>query len=79
MQDFYRLVGGFEQQANKVQETVCKKLVLDMHYEAQIQCVINYSASKLAKKMSKAEARTYKLTREQYKEVQLYFTLKNNA
>jgi hypothetical protein len=41
----------FEEQANKVQETVCKKLVLDMHYEAQIQCVINYSASKLAKKM----------------------------
>jgi L-ascorbate metabolism protein UlaG (beta-lactamase superfamily) len=28
-------VGGFEKHANKVQETVCKKLVLDMHYEAQ--------------------------------------------
>jgi hypothetical protein len=62
-----------------VQETVCKKLVPDMHYEAQIQCGINYSASKLAKKMSKAEARTYTLTREQYEEVQLYFTLKYNA
>jgi hypothetical protein len=36
------------------------------------QCVINYSASKLAKKMSKAEERTYKLTQEQYEEVQLY-------
>jgi hypothetical protein len=47
-----------------------------MHYEAQIQCVINYSASMLAKKMSKAEARTYKLTREQYEEVQLYFTFR---
>jgi hypothetical protein len=58
MQDFYRLVGGFEEHANKVQETVCKKLMLGMHYEAQIQCIINYSASKLAKKMSKAEART---------------------
>jgi hypothetical protein len=69
----------FEEQANKVQETVCKKLVLDMHYEAQIRCVINYSASKLAKKMSKAKARTNELTREQYEEVQLYFTLKNNA
>jgi hypothetical protein len=76
MQDFYRLVGGFEGQANKVRETVCKKLVLDMHYEAQIQCIINYSASKLAKNMSKAEERTYKLTREQYEEVQLYFTLR---
>jgi hypothetical protein len=72
-------VGGFEEQVNKLQETVCKKLVLDMHYEARIQCVINYFASKLGKKMSKAEARTYKLTREQYEEVQLYFTLKNNV
>jgi hypothetical protein len=61
MRNFYRLVGGFEEHANKVQDTVCKKLVLDMHYEAQIQCIINYSASKLAKKMLKAEARTYKL------------------
>jgi hypothetical protein len=36
MQDFYRLVGGFEEKAEQVQETVCKKLVLDMHYKAQI-------------------------------------------
>jgi hypothetical protein len=50
-----------------------------MHYEAQIQWVINYSASKLAKKMSKTEATTYKITWEQYEEVQLYFTIKNNA
>jgi hypothetical protein len=76
MQDLCRLVGGFEEHANKVQETVGKKLVLDMHYEAQILFVINYSASKLAKKMSKAEARTYKLTRVQFEEVQLYFTLR---
>jgi hypothetical protein len=50
MQDFYRLVGGFEEKAEQVQETVCKKLVLDMHYEAQVQCVINYSAAKWGKK-----------------------------
>jgi hypothetical protein len=72
-------VGGYEEKANKVQETLCKKLVLDMHYEAQIQCVINYFASKFGKVMSKREVRTYKLTREQYEEVQLYFTFKNNA
>jgi hypothetical protein len=46
MQDFNRLVGGFEEKVKQVQETVCKKLVLDMHYETQIQCVINYSAAK---------------------------------
>jgi hypothetical protein len=36
MQDFYGLVGGFEEKAEQVQETVCHKLVLYMHYEAQV-------------------------------------------
>jgi hypothetical protein len=53
MQDFYRLVGGFEEKAEQVQETVCMKLVLYMHYEAQVQCIINYSAAKWGKKMTK--------------------------
>jgi hypothetical protein len=30
MQDFYRLVGGYEEKANQMQEMVCKKLVLDI-------------------------------------------------
>jgi L-ascorbate metabolism protein UlaG (beta-lactamase superfamily) len=72
--DFYRLVGGFEEKAEQVQETVCKKLVLDMHYKAQVQCVINYSAAKWGKKMTKAEARIYRLTQEQYEEVKLHFS-----
>jgi hypothetical protein len=79
MQDFYRLVGGFEEKAEQVQETVCKKLVLDMHYEAQVQCVINYSAAKWGKKMTKAEARTYRLTQEQYEEVKLHFIFSDIA
>lgn len=71
MQDFYRLVERHAEKAEEVQDTVCKKLVLDMHYEAQVQCTINYTASRLRKKMSKAEARTVKLTQEQYEEVNL--------
>jgi hypothetical protein len=30
MQDFYRLVGGYEEKANRMQEMVWKKLVLDI-------------------------------------------------
>jgi hypothetical protein len=71
MQDFYRLVDGCAEKADEVQETVCKKAVLDMHYEAQVQCVINYSALKFGRSMKKSEARNFKLTREQYLEVKL--------
>jgi hypothetical protein len=79
MQDFNRLVGGFEEKAEQVQETVCKKLVLDMYYEAQVQCIINYSAAKWGKKMTKAEARAYRLTQEQYEEVTLHFSFSDIA
>ena len=51
MQDFYRLAEGYADKADQMQETVCKKLVLDMHYEAQIQCVINYGAVKFGQKI----------------------------
>jgi hypothetical protein len=34
MQDFYRVEPGFEQQAMRVAEMACRKLVKDMHYEA---------------------------------------------
>ena len=71
MQDFYRLMDGYAEKAEEVQESICKKLVRDMHYEAQVQCVINYGANKLGTKIPKGEARTLKLTREQYLEVKL--------
>ncbi|XP_039841357.1 uncharacterized protein LOC120701319 [Panicum virgatum] len=40
-----------------------------MHYEAQVQCVINYCAHFLKQKIGKSEARDLKLTREQYLQV----------
>jgi hypothetical protein len=46
-----------------------------MHYEAQVQCIINYSAAKWGKKMTKVEARTYRLTQEQYEEAKIAFQL----
>ena len=69
MLDFYRLVDGYEEKAKKVQDIVCQKMVLDMHCESQVQCVINYHASNLGITMSKKESRIVKLTREQYESV----------
>lgn len=69
MQDFFTCEPGYEEQAHDVAFARCRKLVKDMHYEAQVQCVINYSASIRGVKMIKREARTYRLTREQYLEV----------
>ena len=43
----------------------------DMHYEAQVQCVINFSALFLKQKIEKADARDLKLTQEQYLQVTL--------
>lgn len=69
MQQYFTCEPGQEEEAHMVAHAGCKKLVKDMHYEAQIQCVINYSAIHLRKPMKKNEARRYKLTKEQYLEV----------
>ena len=65
---------GYGDEADRVMEVVCKKLVLDMHYEAQVQCVIDHSVIKLGRKMYKPEARTVKLTREEYLQVKLVYS-----
>ena len=44
MQDFYRCDVGYEECASVTSHNRCIKLVKDMHYEAQVQCVINYGA-----------------------------------
>ena len=49
----------------------CVKLVADMHYEAQVQCVINYAALFLGQQIKKEATRNLKLTREQYLQVHL--------
>ena len=45
------------------------KLVVDMHYEARIQAIITYHGSILGEKVTKPQARTMSLTREQYLQV----------
>jgi hypothetical protein len=62
MQDFFRC----EARADVVAITSCKKLVVDMHYEARIQTIVSYHSSVLWEKVTKQQARTMSLTRDQY-------------
>ena len=43
-----------------------KKLIVDMHYEARIQAIITYHGTVLGTKVTKMDARTMTLTRDQY-------------
>ena len=55
--------------ATVVASSACPKLVKDMHYEARIQAVITYHAKYRDENVSKCDARTMTLTREQYLQV----------
>ena len=57
--------------ALEVAKRFCYNLVADMHYEAHVQAVIVYNADVLSVKVSKAEARNIRLTREQYMQVHI--------
>jgi uncharacterized protein YlzI (FlbEa/FlbD family) len=69
MQDFFRCEAGFEARPDVVVTANCKKLIVDMHYEAHIQAIITYHGSILGKKVSKKDARTMSLTQDQYLQV----------
>jgi hypothetical protein len=49
-----------------VATTNYKKLVVDMHYEVRIQATVSYHGSILGEKVTKQDARTMLLTRDQY-------------
>jgi hypothetical protein len=42
--------------ADVVATTSCKKLVVDMHYEARIQAVVTYHGSVVGEKVTKQQA-----------------------
>jgi uncharacterized CHY-type Zn-finger protein len=69
MQDFFRCDAGYEARVDVVATTSCKKLVVDMHYEARIHAIITYHSSVLRERVTKPQARTMSLTREQYLQV----------
>jgi hypothetical protein len=54
-----------------VATTSCKKLVVDMHYEARIQAIVTYYDYVLGEKVSKKDAWTMLLTLDQYLQVNI--------
>jgi hypothetical protein len=66
MQDFFKCEARYEVRTDVMATTSYKKLVVEMHYEARIQTIISYHGSILGEKVTKQEARTKSLTRDQY-------------
>ncbi|XP_072147856.1 uncharacterized protein [Setaria viridis] len=64
--DFYRCQEGFEARAASVTEQASKKLVKDMHYEAWVQAIIDFYDEFRKMKVTKEEARTMNLTKEEF-------------
>jgi hypothetical protein len=50
MQDFFRCETVYKARADVVATMSCKKLVVDMHYEARIQAIIIYHDSSLGRR-----------------------------
>jgi hypothetical protein len=66
MQDFFICEAGYEGRADVVATVSCKKLIVDKQYDASIQAIITFHAFVLGEKVSKKDARTISLTRDQY-------------
>ena len=66
MQDFFRCQDRHEVRVDAVATKCCKKLIVDMHYEARIQVVVTYYGTVLEMKVTKRDARSMTLTRDQY-------------
>jgi hypothetical protein len=53
MQLYYRCEKGFEARAEAVLTKACKKLVVDIHYEAHVQAIVTYHKSILGDDVKK--------------------------
>jgi hypothetical protein len=71
MQDLCRCEARYEARADLVANVSCKKLVVDMHYQARIKAIVTYYGSVLGEKVSKKDARTMSLTPNQYLQVNI--------
>jgi hypothetical protein len=69
MQLYYRSEEGFEVRAEAVLTKAYKKLIVDIHYEARVQAIVNYHRSILGEDVKKPQARSMTLTRDQYIQV----------
>jgi hypothetical protein len=64
MQDFFRCKARYEGKADVVATTSCKKLIMDMHYEARMQDIVSYHSFVLGEKVTKQDVQTMLLTRD---------------
>jgi hypothetical protein len=69
MQLYYRCEEGFEVRAEAVLTKSCKKLIVDIHYEAHIQAIVTYHRSILGEDVKKPQVRSMMLTQDQYMQV----------
>jgi hypothetical protein len=69
MQLYYRCEEGFEVRAEAVLTKACKKLIVDIRYEARVQAIVTYHRSILGEDVKKLQARSMMLTRDQYIQV----------
>ena len=69
MQDFFRCAPGYEGQAERVQDKVCRNRLSDLYHETHLQCIINYNMNVLGDVVRKQAAKTMTLTKEQYLQV----------
>lgn len=70
MQDFFRCdPEADEEVVARTQRAVCQKLVSDMLYEARKQAVMDYYAQFNCERVTKTQACTMQLTREEYMKV----------
>jgi hypothetical protein len=69
VQNYYKLEEGMKAVAELVITKACTKLVVDLHYEGRLQCIINWHRAILREKITKDDARTLQLTRDEYIQV----------
>jgi hypothetical protein len=69
MQLYYRCEEGFEVRAEAVLTKACKKLIVNIHYEARVHAIVTYHRSILGEDVKKPQARSMMLTRDQYIQV----------
>jgi hypothetical protein len=61
MQLYFRCEEGFEVRTEVVLTKACKKVVVDIHYEARVQAIITYHRSILGEDVKKPQARSMTL------------------
>ena len=72
LQTYYRCEEGYEEDAAKVIETECRRLLQNFRHEARVQAVRDYYASRRIRK-DKAKCRDSKMEKEHYMKVITYY------